>query len=149
MGLTSDDIDQLIADVWAPTLDLDLFHVDEETGDREVTSVLAATGGWTGHVVVRATSSFARAVAARMFGLPRTEVGAEDLGDAVGELTNVLSGNVKSLLGEDAVDIGLPAVGADVDGGSVIARTILCGGHEFEVTVEVVEGATVVQPQPA
>ena len=134
MGLTSDDIDQLIADVWAPTLDLDLFHVDEETGAREVTSVLAASGGWTGHVVVRATPSFARAVAARMFGLPRTDVGPADLGDAIGELSNVLSGNIKSLLGEDEVDMGIPAVGADVDGGTVLARTILCGGQEFEVT---------------
>ena len=149
MGLTSDDIDQLIADVWAPTLELDLFHVDEETGDREVTAVLEAWGGWTGHVVVRATHSFARAVASKMFGLPRTDVGPDDAGDAVGELANVLSGNIKSLLGEDEVDLGIPRVGADVDGGTVVARTILSGGLEFEVTVVVVEGATLRAAVPA
>lgn len=149
MDITSADIEQLIAEVWAPTVDLDLVHVDEETGDRDVTAVLEALGGWTGHVVVRATSSFARAVAARMFGLPRAEVGGADLGDAVGELANVLSGNLKSLLADDEVDLGIPAVGVAVEGGDILARSILSGGHEFEVTVEVVEGATIASPQPA
>lgn len=145
MGLTSDDIDQLICEVWAPSLELDLYHQPTETDERPHTAVLEATGGWTGHLVVRATESFAVAVAAKMFGMPRPEVDTEDAADAVGELANVVGGNLKSLLGEDEVDLGLPQVGEDVpDGvGTELARTVVGAAPGFEVTVVVVEGATV------
>ncbi len=140
MGLTSDDIDELMIEVWAPGVELDLYHAEHETGPRAFTASLIATGGWDGHVVVRATESFARAVAARMFGIPRGEVGAADAADAVGELVNVVGGNLKSLLGEEAIDLDVPHLGVDVTGGTEVARSVLAAAPGFEVTVAVIAG---------
>lgn len=139
--ITEHDINQVITEVWAPSLELDLYAVGEATGERQHTSVLVATGGWEGRIVVQATASFARAVAAKMFGMPRDEVPTMDADDAVGELTNVVGGNLKALLGEDEVDLGLPQNGVEWDGtGSLVATTTLAAAPGFEVTVHVVEG---------
>ena len=141
MGLTRDDIDDLIIEVWAPGLELDLYPTDTETGAREFTAVLEAAGAWTGHIVVRATGSFARAVAAKMFGISRNDVGHGDAADAIAELANVVSGNLKSLLHEDTVDLGLPQVGSDHTEGVEVARSIICAAPGFEVTVEILAAA--------
>jgi chemotaxis protein CheX len=141
MGITTDDINQVITEVWAPSLELDLYAVGEETGVRDHVTILTATGGWEGRIVVSATASFARAVAAKMFGLPRDEVPTSDAADAIGELANVVSGNLKALLGEDEVDLGLPVTDATWDGtGDVMASTVLAAAPGFEVSVHVLEG---------
>lgn len=139
MAVTRDDIHQVITEVWAPSMELyDLAATDDATGEREHTAVLDATGGWTGAILVEATGSFSRAVAAKMFGMPRTEVGPDEADDAIGELANVVGGNIKSLLGEDEVDLGLPRTGVQVDG-DVVATCTLAAAPGFEVTVSVLE----------
>lgn len=141
MALSRDDINQLICEVWAPSVDLELYPVDDETGVREHAAVIEASGAWDGRVVVRATGSFARAVAANMFGMPRHEVDQEDADDAIGELANVVGGNLKSLLDGGEVDLAVPQLGTDSHDGAEVTHTVLAGGDGFEVTVVVLEGA--------
>ena len=50
-----------------------------------------------------------RAAAARMFSVPEAELTNEDLRDALGELTNMVGGNVKTLL-PGSEFISLPTV---------------------------------------
>ena len=141
MALSSVDIDQLICEVWAPSVDLELYPVDHETGVRAHAAVLEASGAWEGRIVVRATESFARAVAANMFGMPRHEVEREDADDAIGELANVVGGNLKSLLADGEVDLAVPQLGTDSDEGTGVTSTVIAGGEGFEVTVLVLEDA--------
>lgn len=142
MDISRTDVEQVITEVWAPSLEIDLAPVPAATAPVAHSTVLVATGGWQGMVVVEASASFARAVAARMFGIPRGEVGPDDEADAVGELANVVAGNCKSLLTEDEVDLGLPVLGQRWDGsGQLLTSAVLAAGPGFEVAVHVVEGA--------
>jgi chemotaxis protein CheX len=69
-------------------------------------------GPWTGSVVVTCAPTTAEALTESvLMTRPPTLVDAEDVADALGELANVLGGNVKSVLpGESR--LGLPQVGS-------------------------------------
>ena len=111
MVLSDDDLRELIEQTWAPSLRLPA--VAGAPGDPATLAhgaVLRFHGSWNGHVCVDATDGFARAVAAAMFGLPPGEVTAEDARDALGEMANVLGGNVKSFAAGE-VDLDLPRTG--------------------------------------
>jgi chemotaxis protein CheX len=68
---------------------------------------IAVTGGWTGHITLEVSRAGADVLTRRM--LLAEEISAEDVTDAVGELVNVLGGNVKGLLLEESA-LGLPQV---------------------------------------
>jgi chemotaxis protein CheX len=68
---------------------------------------IAVTGGWSGHVTLDVSRAGADVLTRRM--LLSDEVSADDVTDAVGELVNVLGGNVKGLLLEEST-LGLPQV---------------------------------------
>jgi chemotaxis protein CheX len=72
-----------------PTIDL-----AEEfwTGNVEI------SGAWNGLVVLHGSWQLANAAACVIFGNGRSEVTAQDRSDAMYELTNVIAGNIKSLL---------------------------------------------------
>jgi len=68
---------------------------------------IAVTGGWSGHITLDVTRTGADVLTRRM--LLSDEVSHDDVTDAVGELVNVLGGNVKGLLLEESA-LGLPQV---------------------------------------
>lgn len=146
MVISRADVEQVITEVWAPSLEIDLVPVPVPTAPVAHSAVLVVTGGWEGRIVVEASVSFARAVAARMFGTPRGQVLPEDQADAVGELANVIAGNCKSLLSDAEIDVGLPTLGERWDGtGALLISAVLAAGPGFEVTVHVVQGAPAVR----
>ncbi|MDA8291761.1 MAG: chemotaxis protein CheX [Actinomycetota bacterium] len=55
-------------------------------------------GAWIGSVEVSCSMRVARTVASVMFAMPPEEIAASDVSDAVGELVNVVGGNIKSIL---------------------------------------------------
>lgn len=71
--------------------------------------VLGAGGG-AGAVVVSTTSDGARPLGSMLLATPGDELTDEDLVDAVGELTNLLAGGVKSLVDEET-SLGTPGSG--------------------------------------
>src|SRR5688572_19054877 len=76
-------------------------------GDVLVGTVRIA-GAWQGEVVLRSTTAFARRAAAIIFDAP--EGGSdEENRDALGELTNMVAGNLKALLPAPS-KLSLPAV---------------------------------------
>lgn len=82
-------------------------------------------GDWDGAVVVGCDTSFGADAAAAMFGIEPSAVGDDEIADALGELANMIAGNVKPLL-PNAASISLPTVvrGADlrldIPGGQVV-----------------------------
>ena len=80
----------------------------QDGDDARVRASVAVSGGWNGWITLEVSRAAARDLTRRMLHAP--DVSEEDVSDAVGELVNVLGGNVKSLLVDGSV-LGLPQVG--------------------------------------
>lgn len=85
---------------------------------REVMATVQITGVWQGAVVLLCSSALAHAATAAMFDAEPDTVSQSDLDDAMGELANMIGGNIKNRL-PTPCQLGLPTV---VCGESVSAR---------------------------
>ncbi len=115
---TDDDLRAIAEMVWSSYLDPDgcnpLLDLPNEESQREVSASVSVTGAWWGHVEIRCSKTAARQAAAALFGLGDAEASNDDVTDAVGELANIIGGNVKSLLPEPCA-LSLPHVLFDGD----------------------------------
>lgn len=112
---TPEDLQEIAEQVWASYLDPEginpLLPV-MPTGSASFVSVSAAvsvTGAWRGHVVIGFSEASSRHATAALLGIDFDEVTIADITDAVGELANIIGGNVKSLLPEPSA-LSLPHV---------------------------------------
>lgn len=117
---SADDVEALAGDVW-----LALVGEDEVLVPRMVppgtpfdatgvwSSSVTVSGGWHGVVTVELDEAVARQLSARMLAIPDGEPIADgDIADAVGELVNMVGGNVKSLMpGPSALSLPVVAAG--------------------------------------
>ena len=76
---------------------------------RHMTACIQITGAWVGAIVLTCSETMAKGVTATLFDIERSEVSPEDLMDAVGEMVNVVSGNLKALLPAPSA-LSLPSV---------------------------------------
>ena len=116
---TVDDLQAVTEDVW-----LALAGEEEVLLPRPVpagapfdatgvwSAAVTISGGWHGVVTVELDADIARQLGARMLDLSSAEEAEDaDVADAVGELVNMIGGNVKSLMPGPSV-LSLPAVAA-------------------------------------
>jgi chemotaxis protein CheX len=109
--LTLDSLVAVTTDVWSCFLAAtdELFPAFEphvELGRGYVSSV-TVTGEWNGHVVLELTDESAHRAARAMVGAD--DLAPEDVVDAVGELVNMIGGNLKGLVPAPS-QLGLPMV---------------------------------------
>src|SRR5689334_6055216 len=78
-------------------------------GSRTFTGCVQITGAWEGAVTVHCSEHLAKLLTAAMFMVDPGDTSAEEVADALGELANMVGGNVKALLPEPC-RISLPAV---------------------------------------
>jgi chemotaxis protein CheX len=83
-------------------------------GSRTFTSCVQITGAWEGAVTVHCSERLAKVLTAAMFMVDPEDTTPEEIGDALGELANMVGGNVKALLPEPC-RISLPAVADGMD----------------------------------
>lgn len=99
--VSADDIITITQEVWSSFLDLELTAVPCEaavlTGPVLV-AVVRISGAWEGAVQLECSPDHAHAAAAAMFAGGAGTTSGDDASDALGELANIVSGNVKSLL---------------------------------------------------
>jgi len=74
-----------------------------------LTGSVEITGAWNGVVLLHGAEPLIREAAAVIFGFNASEVSHQDQLDAMYELTNIISGNIKSLLPEPC-QLALPKV---------------------------------------
>lgn len=114
--VTEDDLAAIAADVWGAFLlaEDDEVPVRAEPGPGESDLLHAAVeidGAWTGRVVLTLAPGAAARATRTMLALPDADDVAEpDVADAIGELANMVSGHVKSLVPAPST-LGLPRVG--------------------------------------
>jgi chemotaxis protein CheX len=102
-------------------------------------------GGWEGAVVVGSDIAFGRETAAAMFDIEADDVTDDEIADALGELANMIGGNVRPLL-PGAETLSLPTVvrGDDIKLGIPGARVwvaIVYRRDGSEVSVQIYERA--------
>lgn len=143
MHLSSDDVAQIVQEVWTSMLGLDVEPVEVEVDNNmpAVAGSVGVTGATDCLISMEMQEEAAKAVAAAMFGLDATDVSDDDVADAVGELTNMVGGNIKSLLPEPST-LSLPVVAHGriptlrVVGGKVLLnQAFLSGEHPVFVSV--------------
>jgi chemotaxis protein CheX len=129
---TAEDLDTIAEQVWSAFLaDGHEAVVDSaERGDypSELAASVAIVGAFEGHVIVSCSQDGSRNVASALFEMPVDEVTGDEVGDALGELANVLGGNVKSMLPAPST-MSLPRIAATENGhwpGTVeLCRTVV------------------------
>ncbi len=110
-------LDQEIADIteatWQAMLGLDLrtspVPVSINFDDDFLTGRVEISGGWNGWVILHGSGLLAHEAAALIFADCPSKLTLQDRRDAMYELTNVIAGNIKTLLPESC-QLSLPQV---------------------------------------
>lgn len=107
------DLAEMVEQVWESYLDPEginpLIPTYDENQPSEVHSSVSITGSWTGHLVYASSTEAARRAAAAFLAMEVDEVSQDDLSDVLGELANIVGGNVKAMLPPGAF-LSLPQV---------------------------------------
>jgi chemotaxis protein CheX len=138
------DIEDITRTIWATIFDLPLEPGDQhELGpESSVTSCVQIDGEWHGALVLKCPMSLAETLTQQMFQAEsRSDIGVAEVRDALGELANMLGGNVKALLpGPSQISLPAVAVGSDYElsvvGTSEMARiSFRCDGEPLLITL--------------
>ena len=102
VGVKENDLAEMVEQIWLSYLDPEgvrpLIRTGDDAQPSEVHSSVSITGSWTGHVVYASSAAAARNAAAAFLAMDPAEVSQEDLSDVLGELANIVGGNVKAML---------------------------------------------------
>ena len=123
---TARDLAEIVGQVWSSYLDVEgtdpLIANGVGSAAMDVVASVSITGGWSGHVVVSCSDTAARRAAAAFLMTTADEVSGDDVTDVLGELANIVGGNVKSMLPASSF-VSLPQV---VDGSESAVRWPAC-----------------------
>jgi chemotaxis protein CheX len=110
---TVENLQEIADQVWTAYLDPEgiypLLVGETSESPSAVSASVSLTGAWHGHVVVTCSTRAARSATAAFMAMESDEVGEEDMVDVMGELANIVGGNVKSML-PAATLVSLPQV---------------------------------------
>lgn len=119
-----------------------------ENGGRSLRSsisgIVGLTGKYSGVLAIHAPELVARAITGNFLGMEVDEIN-EDVQDAIGELANMLAGNVKSYLspGGKDIDLSIPSTvhGEEYSflvekGAEKMVMTFQASEHEFMVELQ-------------
>lgn len=136
------EIQDITRTIWGTLFDLPLNDAGAPSLEAEavVTACVQIVGGWRGAVMLQCPMPLASTLADQMFrsGLAPS---VDEVRDALGELTNVIGGNVKALFpGPCQLSLPAVAVGSDydlgvVDTGAMTTVAFTCDDQQLTVTL--------------
>lgn len=113
-----DDIRAVTENVFASLTDFSVATIDESTidrhGHRYVTAAVSITGEWEGTVAVACCDELSRLITGAFFGVEPAEADPSEINDAIGEVANMIGGNVKALMPAPS-QLSLPTVTTGID----------------------------------
>jgi chemotaxis protein CheX len=131
--VTGEQIVDIVTDVWSSFLGMELAQVAPDAlSGPTATGCVHISGEWSGSVFVQCSETHARLAAEAMFMAEPGSLGDDEVSDALGELTNMVGGNVKSLLPEPS-RLSIPSVATGesysvrVPGASLVDEVTLLG----------------------
>ncbi|MGH1506441.1 MAG: chemotaxis protein CheX [Acidimicrobiales bacterium] len=111
MQLTDEDLQYMLTELWSSMLDLALDDEIDPTAAHDLSWCAAvdilSDDVVTGTVMVRCGDELAERIAEALFGLPSGSASFGEVRDAMGEVANIVGGNVKGVL-DAATVLGLP-----------------------------------------
>ena len=142
MCLADVDIVTITQDVVTTMLDIDVTpgkpHPMPERLDH-FTGWVQINGAWRGAVVLQASLGFVTHAASQMLSIRPEDVAFEDRMDALAEVTNMIGGNIKSLVpGPSRLSLPSVAAGQDFDfrvlGSKLVSDVpMICQNHLLSV----------------
>ena len=122
----------------------DVAPLTQTTRERSLTGCVQLAGAWEGSVFLYCSAALAGEVAATMFGTSPETLRSGDVEDALGELTNMVAGNLKIVLPRPC-QLSLPAVVEGIDyrvivPGTKISAQVLFESNSKPLLVTVLEG---------
>lgn len=104
------DIYQFTESVFMSMLSLEVQPSDVELPSTElITGAIYYAGPWKGAVLLQCDPREAYEFTARLMGVPQPESFDDDVRDAMGEITNIIGGNLKPILPR-GVGLSMPSV---------------------------------------
>lgn len=133
-------IEQIVQSIFASMLGMEALRGDNPLDCQEsVLGTIHIAGPKSVSVVLGLTSEVARATTANMLQMPPADVTNEDIRDVAAELTNMIGGNLKSLL-PGPLFLSLPTVvagrelGLEIPGAELVEDVgLLCDAGAFRV----------------
>lgn len=128
--LDSEQLSEVTRSVWSSVLGEEPYAVTALPMPEAslVSGCVWVAGGWDGAVIVDCSIALARRATAAMFDTPAELATADEIVDAVGEIANMIGGNVKALMPGPS-SLSLPMVtssGATVSGGATLHDESFC-----------------------
>lgn len=105
-------IESIVIDAWKTVLSLDIELLGsrvEHIPQAVFIGSILITGAWNGTVMLQVDEEHATNIASIIFQKEREELVYEEIADAIGEMTNILGGNIKALFPHPC-SLGLPLV---------------------------------------
>jgi len=112
----------------------------DEILERPVMAHIEISGKWQGIVSVVMEWNLAQQLAEKMFSREKGEASKEEINDAISEMTNMIGGNLKSLLPQPS-QLSLPIVDTNEVHrdfpfmGQVSQVVFKCSGNKFKVAI--------------
>ena len=139
MDFEENDILQIIENIWQTVLHLPITPANRE---KEIPDFIIATiqisGSWDGTIMFKTSKNMAKQAASTMFSSALSELTADDLGDALCELTNMIAGNLKTLfLGENY--LSLPSISDECNDETkakiLFEQSLQCQQEPLKITI--------------
>ena len=107
----TNEINELVGDIWGSVLGIPATPAPANIRVEEprLTGFVHIQGDWEGTVTVDCPLPLATEAAAAMFGMSVDELAKDEIDDALGEITNMTGGGIKSML-EGSCKLSLPTV---------------------------------------
>lgn len=117
---------QIVGDVFRTMLRYEIHDSSDDYNARMhvVTSAIFFAGAWKGAVVLECSEDQARLFTERLMGIPQPARMDDDTRDAMGEVVNMIGGNLKSVL-PPGVSLSMPSV---LEGPDYAYR--ICGSNQ-------------------
>ena len=135
---------QIVESVFLTMMDLELTSSEKpwHPGGERLTSFVQLTGDWNGAVMIECSRQQACQFAGRILAMDPPDAVDDDVRDVLGELANMIGGNMKCGMSATGVRLSMPTVmdGTDCDlricGSEVQDRLAFqCADGHFWVTV--------------
>lgn len=112
MTIDEEILQQVVNDVCSGMLGLHMEPSDALSCDEPdaLSAVIRISGGWDSLVQVLTPRKTAVAIASNMFDMSEDELSEAEIRDAVGEIVNMVGGNLKGIVEGDS-SLSLPCVG--------------------------------------